>query len=315
VEPVAGSALDLSALNPEPAGAHGRVLVKDGHFATADDGRRIRFWGCNISSEQNFLSAADADTLARRLAQGGVNIARLHHMDNPWSVASGGSIWPKDRRDHSRIDPAQFDKLHRLVAALKARGIYSNINLKVSKTLVLEDGFPASIAQCPPFQKQVDCFQRRMIELQKEYARQLLTAKNPYTGYSLAEDPAVAVVEINNENSLLGQRTRDIGRRLDQLLPEPFRSELAAFWSAWLAKKYGDDATLAAAWQRGATPRGPSLLGATHRWQPDAMPGTRVEIVPDAAASAVELKVAEVDSIRWHAQAYVGGLPLESGKT
>jgi hypothetical protein len=315
IEPVPGSALDLSGLNPAPAGAHGRVIVKDGHFATAADGRRIRFWGCNISSEQNFLSAADADTLARRLAQGGVNIARLHHTDNPWSVASGGSIWSADRPDHARIDPAQLDKLHRLVAALKARGIYSNINLKVSKTLVPEDGFPASIAQTSPFQKQVDYFQRRMVELQRDYARQLLTAKNPYTGYSLAEDPAVAVVEINNENSLLGQRTRDIGRRLDQLLPEPFRTELAQLWSAWLAKKYPDDVTLAAAWRQGATPRGPSLLGAAHRWQPDALPGNRVEIVPGADATAVELKVVEVDSIRWHTQAYVGGLPLEKDQT
>lgn len=315
LEPVAGSALDLSGLNAVPAGAHGRVVVRDGHFVTAGDGRRIRFWGCNISSEQNFLSAAEADTLARRLAQGGVNIARLHHMDNPWSVASGGSIWPQDRPDHTRIDPAQLDKLHRLVAALKARGIYSNINLKVSKTLGPEDGFPPSIAQTPPFQKQVDYFQPRMVELQKEYARQLLTAKNPYTGYSLAEDPAVAVVEINNENSLLGQRTRDIGRRLEQLLPEPFRTELAQRWSAWLARKYTDDATLALAWRAGATPRGPSLLGAAHRWRPDVLPGNRVEIVAGADVTAVELKVVEVDSIRWHTEAYVGGLPLEKDQT
>ncbi|HQF37698.1 MAG TPA: carbohydrate binding domain-containing protein [Opitutaceae bacterium] len=316
VEPVPGSALDLSALNgAEPAGAHGRIVVRNGHFATAADGKRIRFWGCNLSSEQNFLSAAEAETLARRLALGGVNIARLHHMDNPWSAASGGSIWSKDRPDRTRIDPAQLDKLHRLVAALKARGIYSNINLKVSKTLVPEDGFPASVAQTPPFQKQVDYFQRRMVELQRDYARQLLTAKNPYTGLSLAEDPAVAVVEINNENSLLGQRTRDIGRRLEQLLPEPFRTELAQLWSAWLARKYPDDAALAAAWRQGATPRGPSLLGAAHRWQPDALPGNRVEIVPGADATAVELKVVEVDSIRWHTQAYVGGLPLEKDQT
>lgn len=315
VEPVVGSALDLSALNAKPAGAYGRVIVKDGHFATTADGRRIRFWGCNISGAENFLNAEADEVLARRLAAGGINIARLHHMDNPWGVATGGSIWPKDRSDHSQIDAAQLDKLHRLVATLKAHGIYSNINLKVSKTLTAADGFPESIAQCPPFQKQVDCFQRRMIELQKEFARQLLMVKNPYTGLSLAEDPAVAIVEINNENSLLGQRTRDIGRRLEQLLPEPFRGELAALWSGWLAKKYPDDTALASAWSKGATARGDSLIGAAHRWQPDAMPGTRVDIVPSADASAVELKVVEVDSIRWHAEAYIGGLPLEKNHT
>ena len=93
VEPVVGSALDLSAMNAGPAGAHGRVIVKNGHFATAADGQRIRFWGCNISSAENFLGAEAGEVLARRLAAGGINIARLHHMDNPWSVAAGGSIW------------------------------------------------------------------------------------------------------------------------------------------------------------------------------------------------------------------------------
>jgi hypothetical protein len=45
------------------------------------------------------------------------------------------------------------------------------------------------------------------------------------------------------------------------------------------------------------------------------MPGTRVDIVAGDDATAVELKVVEVDSIRWHAEAYVGNLPLEKDHT
>ena len=40
-----------------------------------------------------------------------------------------------------------------------------------------------------------------MIELQKEYAKELLCHVNPYTGLSLADDPAVVTVQINNEDS------------------------------------------------------------------------------------------------------------------
>src|SRR5690606_10160833 len=124
-EPQPGSALDSSVLNHRPAGVHGRVGVRDGHFVTTGNGERIRFWGCNLSSNEAFVDAATADRLARRLARAGVNIARLHHLDNSWSVDSGGSIWRPGSADRIHIDPGQLDRLHRLVAALKAEGVYS----------------------------------------------------------------------------------------------------------------------------------------------------------------------------------------------
>ncbi|HZL45513.1 MAG TPA: hypothetical protein VFC28_04740 [Opitutaceae bacterium] len=313
VEAQPGSALDTSGLNEKPAGLHGAVVVRNGQFVTSGDGQRIRFWGCNLASDEAFVDAATADRLARRLAQGGINIARLHHLDNSWSVDSGGSLWKPGTPDRIHIDPAQLDKLHRLVAALKAQGIYSNVNLKVSRTLTEADGFPASIAEAPGFQKRLDYFQRRIIDLQKDYARQLLTAKNPYTGFSLAEDPAVAVIEINNENSLLGLRTREIGAGLE-LLPEPFRAELTARWNGWLARRYADDRALAAAWAKDATPPGESPLSPGSRWFADAQPGDEV-IVTSRDPGAVHLEGKPGDGVRWRSAAYLDQLRLIEGAT
>ena len=42
-----------------------------------------------------------------------------------------------------------------------------------------------------------------MIELQHEYARDLLTHVNPYTGKRYADEPAVALIEISNEDGLI----------------------------------------------------------------------------------------------------------------
>jgi hypothetical protein len=306
-EPQPGSALDTSSLNHKPAGSRGRVVVRDGVFVTSDDGARIRFWGCNLSSNEAFVDAATADRLARRLAMGGINIARLHHLDNPWSVDSGGSLWKPGSQDRIAIDPAQLDKLHRVVAALKAEGIYSNVNLKVSRTHTEADGFPPSIAQTPPFQKRVDYFSRRIIDLQKDYARQLLAAKNPYTGLSLAEDPAVAVVEINNENSLLGLRSREVGAGLHEQ-PEPFRGELTALWNAWLAKGFPDDESIRLTWAGQATPPGESPLSPGSRWHPDAQPGNEVE-VESAAPGEVRLNVKPGgDGVRWRSAAFLDQL-------
>lgn len=313
-DPQPGSALDTSALNHRPAGAHGRVAVRDGVFVTSDNGERLRFWGCNLSSNEAFpADAATAERVARRLAAGGVNIARLHHLDNPWSVDSAGSLWTPGSQDRIRIDPAQLDKLHRLVAALKAQGVYSNVNLKVSRTHTEADGFPASIAQLPSFHKRVDYFSRRHVDLQKDYARQLLSAKNPYTGLCLAEDPAVAVIEINNENSLLGMRTRDIGAGL-HLLPEPFRGELTALWNAWLARRHPDRARLALSWERSATTAGESAVGPRSRWFADAQPGNEVHVTSSDPAS-VHLVVKPGDGVRWRSAAYLDGLSLVENAT
>ena len=313
VEPAAGSALDISALNVTP-GADGlpRISVRDGHFVTPA-GQRIRFWGCNLAAVEAFPnSAAEADSIARRLAKGGVNIARLHHLDNPWGVGHGASLWPADRPEHRELDPAQLDKLHRLIAALRDRGIYSNLNLKVSKALVAADGFDPSVSEIPHFQKRVDIFDRRMIDLQKDYARRLLTTRNPYTGLAPAADPAVAIVEINNENSLLGFWTRDLGRGLEKL-PAPFREELRGQWNVWLSRHYADDDALARAWAPAAGAAGDSLIPADANWVLRQQPGSAATLAPDTAATAPVIRVTAASGIDWHVQLSLGGIALDDG--
>ncbi|MBK8479186.1 MAG: hypothetical protein IPL39_23775 [Opitutaceae bacterium] len=311
VEPAAGSALDTSALNPAPAGASGRIGVKDGSFVTPE-GRPLRFFGVNLASDDAFPSEADAELLARRLAKAGVNIVRLHHMDNSWGIGTGGSLWPKDQPGRLTLDAAQLDKVHRLIAILARHGIYSNLNLKVSKTLSAADGFPETVAQFPDFQKRVDFFDRRMIDLQKDYARRLLTTKNPYTGLSPAEDPAIAIVEINNENSVLGYFTRDLGQGANRFA-EPFRSDLQTQWNAWLAAHYADTTTLAAAWADAsgtAAPR-PVLDAAKAKWHLQTKPGTVATIAPGADASVLTVVVEKSAGPDWHAQVSTHGLQLE----
>ena len=314
VDPIPGSALDSSNLNHVPAGSQGRVQVQGGVFVTTEKGERIRFWGCNLSANEAFPpDEAAAKRVARRLAAGGINIARLHHLDAPWSVDSGGSIWTPGSQDRIHIDPVQLDKLHRLVAALKEEGIYSNVNLKVSRLHTVEDGFPPSIAQLPQFHKRVDYFSARHVELQLDYAQQLLSAINPYTGLSLAEDPAVAVVEINNENSLLGMRTRDIGAGL-HLLPEPFLGELTGLWNVWLQARYADRTELASAWASSATPVGENPLSPASSWHPDAQPGNEVQMVSDHA-SELHLSVLPGDGVRWRSAAYLDRLRMVENAT
>jgi hypothetical protein len=210
--------VDMSFLNEKVAGGAGFVSVKDGHFFDGN-GNRIRFFGTNLTFSSCFTDKETAKNIAGRLRKLGMNVVRFHHMDNQ---SAPGGIWNKDKRD---LDPVQLDKLDWLVYQLKIHGIYSNLNTHVSFTY---PGVDYKNVEQFNFGKTIDQFYPPYIEMQKDYARKLLTHKNPYTGKTYAEEPAVAFVEVNNENSLISNWA---------LLPElneQHKAELIRQWKIWL---------------------------------------------------------------------------------
>lgn len=316
------TANDLTFLNAAPAGKFGRVIARDGHFALSDTGERIRFFGTNLAAESALPAThADADAIAASLAKRGVNLVRLHHLDNNWAIGRA-SLWDPSRPDRQQIDPAMLDRLDYLVSRLIAHGIYVNLNLKVGKTLSPADGFPGGafdgMNDAFPMQKRVDHFDRRMIELQKKYARDLIAHVNPYTKRSYADEPGVALVEISNENGLLttwpGQEPAS---GLDKLT-EPFKNELTALWNAWLGKKYGTDSKLVAAWMGGREPLGASVVRLPVSWNVEEH--EPVEFVAQQTATTyglpdVTARITEPDAKQsWMAQLWVYNLPIEEGQ-
>ena len=89
VEPNRG-VLNFSHLLDAPAGCHGFVRVKNGHFYF-EDGKRARFLGFNIAARSNTPTHADAEKLAERFASMGVNVIRLHAADAP--IGEGAGNW------------------------------------------------------------------------------------------------------------------------------------------------------------------------------------------------------------------------------
>ena len=319
-----GTTTDVSALNDvRPAGAHGRIVTRDGHFVESSTGRRVRFIGLNLPAESAFPSHDDADKIAAALSKYGINVVRLHHMDNSWG-RPGVSLIEQKRPDTMHFNAAALERLDYLVAALARQGIYSNINLKVSHAWTMADGAPAEAKDSPwSFDKRVDTFDPKLIELQKDFARQLLTHVNPFTKLSYVDDPAVAFVEINNENSLLGGPMEPLGRQLLGRLAEPYRGELAAQWNAWLKKTYKTDAALAAAWKTDVDPPTGPLLNQRSTWSIEHQGKSNATLAVGelqeskslAFAAPVELNVTAVDDPEWYVQAHLTGLSLEDSKT
>lgn len=230
---------DLSFLLDAPAGRDGFITVKNGRLADGT-GRRFRLWGVNFSFTANLPDKENAPLVAAHLARFGINSVRVHHLD--WRTPRG--IIDSAQPDSRHLDAGKLDRLHFLIAELKKRGIYTNLNLNVARAFQQADG--VRDADQLGFAKGVTFFDERMIELQQEYARQLLTHVNPYTGVAYKDEPAIAIVEIVNENSLVESwvRGRTIGKgpnpeaadRTFSDMPASYARDLDEKYQAWLAE-------------------------------------------------------------------------------
>ena len=140
---------------------------------------------------------------------------------------------------HALIDAKRLDFF---VAALKRHGIYANLNLNVGLRYKPADGVPD--ADLITLSKGYTYIGERMIALQKQYAQQLLTHFNPYTQTEYRHEPAVATVEIVNENSILEFWMRNWLR--GELVPggphhqldftPRYAQQLDTLYQEWLAK-------------------------------------------------------------------------------
>ena len=229
------SVVDLSGYLEAPAGRDGFIRAQGEHLVDGR-GRRFRIWGVNLVAGLTFPTAEVASRQADELARMGVNAVRLHHLDPDWF--RGGLFGDGDST--RQLDAENLDRLDRLVAELKARGIYVNFNLNVFRRYRPQDDVPDATSL--GIAKGATYFNRHLIELQKEFAGQLLSHVNPYTGTSYANEPAVITVELLNENSLVEAW---LTGRLDgppeewgntwSPLPRRYQQELTDQWNEWIA--------------------------------------------------------------------------------
>ncbi|RAU95711.1 hypothetical protein [Paenibacillus sp. YN15] len=231
-----GSPIDASFLLDAPAGKHGYARAV-GENIVFEDGTRARFWGVNIAMSASFLSQADAKRLADRIARSGFNIVRFHQMDytpapNIFSATANPS-------QTTALNGDQLQKLFYLMKLLKDKGIYYYVDLLTMRpALAGEVPQPGDVSNG---WKAHALFDPTLLQLQKDYARQLLTTKSIYTNTTLAEDKALVFIDIQNENSLF---TIDAGRITDSY----YINQLKTKFSQWLRTKYSTEAALKTAW-------------------------------------------------------------------
>lgn len=241
--------IDLRHLNEGTAGQNGFVR-RAGNGFVRGDGEPIRFWTVQGGSLMS-MKPQMMDYWARRLAKYGVNMVRLQMSGllNQWRGSAPEEF------------PQRLDSLHRLIAALKREGIYvylGHLWWHTSTTVSEADGFPGyGDGRQALGLLYVNPEARRMY---LDWVDALVNAPNPYTGRPISKDPAVAVVEIQNESSLFFWtfRPNNIVPQTLALMEESFAN--------WAAAKYG------------------SVREALDAWGPDNPPSDASEVSEDRPA-------------------------------
>ena len=213
----------------------GFVTATGGGFRWSD-GTRARFWGVNIANRNLWIERNEIDAVVDTLAASGVNLVRFEALDSKGALLEIAGV-PGTRK----INTTRLDILHYWIHKLHQKGIYYYLDLIDFREFQPEDGVE-NAKNLPRAARPYAMFDPKLIELQQEYARQLLTTVNPYTQTAPVHDPALVLMEICNESGFfLYPKTTDN-------LVEPYRTRFQQRWNAWLVDRYRTRADLAKVW-------------------------------------------------------------------
>lgn len=218
------AALDLRYLNEKHAGQHGFIRVDDAGDFVRGDGRPIRFWAVGSHGFGDDVGAWAEH--GRWLAKRGVNMARWH-----------GNLAPKSRKTPlASPDRTAMAELWAFVAGMKRAGVYTTASFYYPHATRKQPnwGFDSRGMTGLLF------FEPRLQAAYKQWLRTALSETNPHTGLALKDDPALAILQLQNEDSLLHWTAEGIAGRE--------RRQLEARFFAFVRDKHGSLEAATAAW-------------------------------------------------------------------
>lgn len=242
------SVTDVSHLVAAPAGKMGFLKADGAHLRFERAREPIRFWavGANLGRK----TPEDMTRTARWFRRHGINLVRQHPVI--------GDIGLPDQ--DGRFDPAKLDRYDRWFAELKKQGLYtawSVIYPHHGPLLRHSDPYPTErFAELDALDEHRDGtrqpivvndyinLDRSLQDYTLGFFKTLLEHVNPYTGQAYRDDPALAVVEFQNESNLFFHTLN----RLAQGQPERFAGEMQEKFYAFVIKKYGSQEKATQAW-------------------------------------------------------------------
>ena len=145
-----------------------------------------------------------------------------------------------------KADTNEIERSWRFVSAMKKQGIYSTLSpywathtARHPEWTSLPSGNDHNLAS-------LLFFEPNLQSAYKSWLKQWLTTVNPYTGVPLAQDSAVAIIQIQNEDSMLFGTQRRIQGEQRRILETQFYN--------WVIDKYGSANIALSAWNKSGLP-------------------------------------------------------------
>jgi hypothetical protein len=186
------SPIDLRFLNESAAGEGGRIARRDDGFVHERTGQTVRFWGVNMGMERVRIGRDEATRFARGLAKRGVNLVRIH-----------GPIYITRGVDFGRVETRRIAQLQDMIEALKREGIYTALSIYFPLWVEFDASTPAFAGYRGGHPFALLYFHEEFQRLYRQWWTALLRTPNPTTGRMLRDEPAVAFLEMINEDSTL----------------------------------------------------------------------------------------------------------------
>lgn len=236
---------DFRSMNESEAGVNGFVTASDDGRFLLGDGTPVRFWTINAGVP------ADTDEMMRFFAKRGVNLVRWHT-----------SVYNNSAPNFGDTQRDRIDGLHRFTNSAREQGIYVSVSgffilgLRIQPEWGVDgwtqqwmDENPAK-ADSAPFALQF--WDEDFKDAMKEWYDDIFTSPNNFHPQrtTLADDPTIAFVEIQNEDNLFFW-TFDTTE-----WPDESRFKAEEGFHDWLMAKYGTEQAILDAWGGGNFTRG-----------------------------------------------------------
>ena len=240
VTDIGPSVIGMENWLPKPAGARGPIKIVGDHFESAD-GKPVKFWGTNLCYGANVPLKAAADFHAARFVKYGINCVRLHKFLHP-----GVNYGIGDPNDGTKFAPEPLAKFDYYTSVLAKNGVYFTFSPifgfevrpgNKDRVVAYDEIIKNKNAYC------LVNYAEDIQDLVAEMYTNLLTHKNPNTGKTYAEDPALAAVEIQNEDNIFWGKMKAVYPACPT-----YAKLLEGRFSDWLKEKYGSEDKLKTAW-------------------------------------------------------------------
>jgi hypothetical protein len=234
------------------------VTVQDGHFFY--NGKRIRFWGTNFVNTVK-QQLGDIELMFDRLVDAGFNAVRLNIFEPTFLEGQTQDTW--HIRSTSIGDTGAMGRLDYAIYQAKQKGMFFYITLNKYDSLpegdydvLPDDGYRAEWVNMVSNLSFLDLvyLDERCQAVQTAYCKALINHVNPYTGKTYADEEAIALYELFNENCFLTNFTPQYTNQgtLWNALPAYVKENVRVKWNDWLVRKYGNQTNVYNAWKVGS---------------------------------------------------------------